>query len=266
MVFRVMVLGSRGSASVEGSSFSVYGGATSCTYVEAGGKYLVLDGGSGIMTLPYVMGSGKEIHLMLSHMHIDHISGMFVCPSFFDPGNTVNIYIEKKDGMGAQERFLEVMREPIWPVGPEMFTAKVNFIDRDTEFSIGDVKIATMQGSHPGGVVCYKIECDGKSLVYMTDCEITKDNIFSFATFAKGCTLLLCDGQYKHDEMHNRRGFGHSSWEQVAELAYMCGSPEIGIIHHDPIRTDMELYNMNALLQKVYPRGFFARMNEERYL
>ncbi len=46
----------------------------------------------------------------------------------------------------------------------------------------------------------------------------------------------------------------------------MSSVKSMGIIHHDPTRTDVELYGMNNLLQKVYPNGFFVRRNEEKYL
>ncbi len=266
MVFRVVALGSRGSAAVEGSMFSVYGGATSCVYVMIDDVHIVLDGGSGIMSLPYVMGKGKNIHLLLSHLHIDHISGLFVCPSFFEKTNTLKLYAKRQEDDGIKERFCAVMSEPIWPVGPEAFLTGIEFIDCDNEFYIDDVKVRAMSGSHPGNVTCYRIEKGGKSVVYMTDCEITDENIFLFSDFAKGTDLLLCDGQYTHDEMPNRKGFGHSSWEQAAELAYMCAAKSMGIIHHDPTRTDTRLYEMNKLLQKVYPNGFFVKRNEEKYL
>lgn len=61
------------------------GGNTTCIEVEAGGKIIILDAGSGIRPLGLsLMGRAKgkplDIHIMISHTHWDHICGFpFLC-------------------------------------------------------------------------------------------------------------------------------------------------------------------------------------------
>ena len=48
----VTILGTRGSVPVSGEKYAAYGGATTCVLVNMGGKTLLLDAGTGIMSLP----------------------------------------------------------------------------------------------------------------------------------------------------------------------------------------------------------------------
>ncbi len=264
--FRVVVLGSRGSAPLEGEIFSYYGGATSCIYVSVAGQNIVLDGGSGMMLLPDVLGNCKDMHLLLSHPHIDHIMGIMCCPMMFRPDIDVTIYAKEHEKMGAKAQINSAMHRPLWPVRSDAFCANVKYITCKDEFFIGDVKVSCLRGSHPGGSTIYRLDYGQKSLVYATDHELTEQNSHELESFANGCTLLLCDGQYLPTEVNHTRGYGHSSWENAAKVGVNCGAENLGIIHHSPFRTDEQLQDLERALQEIFPGGFFARMKGETCL
>ncbi len=262
--FVVSILGARGTIAHEGIDFLKYGGATSCVYINVADEAVVLDGGSGILSLPEMLGEKKVIHLLLTHMHIDHIMGIMACPLFFDKSMTINIYGCDVDGDLVKDRIDAALRPPLWPVNSDAFLAKVSYHSCNSGFFIGDVKIDCLEGFHPGGCTAYRLNYNGKSVVYATDFEITSNNIDELSDFAKDCTLLLCDGQYTEDEMKERKGFGHSSWESVCDLALNCGAKQLGIIHHDPYRTDKMLDDMQSKLRERFENSFFAHRREER--
>ncbi len=56
--------------------------------------------------------------------------------------------------------------------------------------------------------------------------------------------LAIYDCTYLESEMHNRRGFGHSTWEQGVKLCKAAGAKRLALFHHDPVRTDAELAAM----------------------
>ncbi len=264
--FQVLILGSRGTVAHEGSNYSSYGGATACVYLNVAGEIIVLDGGSGILSLPSVLQGNKDIHLFISHMHIDHIVGIMACPIFFDASYNITVYGVERFGKDVKTRLDSAMSPPLWPVNSDAFLANVKFVTCVEEFYIGDVKIDFMEGSHPGGCTVYRISHGEKSLVYATDYEITQQSSQRLEQFAKDCTLLLCDGQYTKDEVEFKVGYGHSCWEQAAELAIKSGAKQLGIIHHDPYRTDEMLYNMQKQLKEKFANGFFAHRREEKIL
>ncbi len=264
--FRIKMLGTRGSVPVEGKNYEKYGGATSCVLVEVANKLIILDAGTGFMSLPEVIGKYTEINLLISHPHIDHMLGIVVCPLFYNKDIKINIYARRIDGRSVKEQITALMSNPIWPVNPNYFLADINYIECNNNFKIGDVEIKCEDGWHPGGSTLFRLEYNGKSLVYATDFEINEISKKRLASFAKHCSLILCDGQYTKEELKTRRGYGHSSWEDSAETALNCFAEKLGIIHHAPLRTDKQLNEMQCELDIKFPGSFFAKINEERTL
>ena len=79
----VTVLGVRGSFPMAGKGFSEYGGTTSCFLADLGTETVILDAGSGLASLGATVplpGGRKRVHVLLSHLHIDHIMGLFTPP------------------------------------------------------------------------------------------------------------------------------------------------------------------------------------------
>ncbi len=261
--FNIKFLGTRGTIASDGARYALYGGATSCVYVKVDAQTIVLDGGSGILSLPEVIDDTKTVHLLISHMHIDHIKGVMACPIFFDPNFTINIYAVKRHGRDVKEQLECAMSPPLWPVNSDAFSANVNFITCEEDFYIGNLRVRCLDGAHPGGSTVYRLECCEKSLVYATDYEIEEKTIASLIDFAKGCDLLLCDGQYTTDEMDSKRGYGHSAWQDAALVALQSDVKRLGIIHHDPYRTDIALDEMQKELKTKIKNAFFAHRGEE---
>src|SRR5579864_2071899 len=78
------VWGCRGSVAAPGPDTIKYGGNTSCVEVRLeSGQAIVLDAGTGMRPLVVAMQSDlpPEIHIMLTHLHLDHLQGL----GFFRP-------------------------------------------------------------------------------------------------------------------------------------------------------------------------------------
>ena len=92
--FKIKFRGVRGSYPVPDKDFLKYGGNTSCVEVRVGGHLIILDAGTGLISLgnelmqKYIE-SGTTITdrtpvkctILLSHIHLDHIQGF----PFFRP-------------------------------------------------------------------------------------------------------------------------------------------------------------------------------------
>ena len=52
------------------------------------------------------------------------------------------------------------------------------------------------------------------------------------------------------EEMEKRRGWGHSAWPDVVDLAIDAGVKQLSLFHHDPDHSDAFLDALNARVQE----------------
>lgn len=258
---QVHFLGVRGSAP---SLEPIYGGGTSCVLVRIAGETIVFDAGTGLLELPHILEPDEnQIHLLLSHSHLDHLDGIMLCKSFFDSSKIITIYGASHDGYSVEEQVKHIMSVPLWPVGPEKFSADVKYHPLTTNsFFINNVKIDIINGNHPGGVSLYRLSYGSISIVYATDIEIMESWQSELYKFIDRCSLLICDSQYTDSEYVGKLDFGHSSWSKAIELGLNCNAKNIRLFHHDPYRTDEEILEYSMILKNKAPNCAFARRGE----
>ncbi|MEG1683677.1 MAG: MBL fold metallo-hydrolase [Oscillospiraceae bacterium] len=260
---QIRLLGVRGTATRMGTDNRKYGGATSCVLVQLGATSVLLDAGTGLLSLRDYS-RATRLHLLLSHPHLDHLAGLPASPLWMEPDTVLSIYAAPHGGRSAEEQVAALLSPPLWPVGAEALPATATFYDLiDPVFSIDGVTVATMEGRHPGGCTVFRLSYGGKSMVYATDFEQDAGGDEALCAFAQNCDLLLCDGEYAPEELADRRGFGHSTWRFAAELGARCGAAQTKIIHHALYRTDGALDAAERALRGQYPACSFARAGEE---
>src|SRR5215210_2042870 len=91
----VRVWGCRGSLAAPGADTVRYGGNTSCVEVRlASGHILVLDAGTGIRPLGTTIDPDTcgELHILLTHLHMDHLQGLGFFRPLFVPGTDIHIW------------------------------------------------------------------------------------------------------------------------------------------------------------------------------
>jgi len=258
--FHVTFWGTRGSISTPGARTEKYGGNTSCVSVEIEDVLIVLDAGTGIRNLGLALARRrgakkkplKDIHILLSHTHWDHIQGLPFFQPAYEAGMTLHIY-----GSPKKERFLEsILRGQMdvdyFPVGLSELAAKVLIREiSDETIRIGPVSIEwEEQVCHPGGSVRYKLNCGDRNIVYSTDVEL--DEVFinrrdtrkgkaladDYLQFIHDADLLIADAQYTADEYPAMTGRGHSSVPLALRLAHEEDVRQIALFHHDPDHSD----------------------------
>ena len=258
--YTVTILGTRGSVPVSGSQFMRYGCATTCVLVEIGSQPLVIDAGTGIMALPERVLRHDQLTLLLSHTHADHVVGLPICKYVLTRGKRLDVFAVDRNGLSAQQQIERLMSPPLWPVGPGFMPADIRFHNVPPyTLEVGDNIITAIEGVHPGGVTVFRIEANRKSVVFMTDCTITKKVSPKLEAFAHGCDLLLCDGQYSEQEQQMRSAYGHNSWNMAVDFADRCHAKRLLVIHHDPSRTDEELDAAAEAVKTRNPKYDFAK-------
>lgn len=271
---QVTILGARGSIPVSGAGYRVYGGATSCVLLETadagnGSQAVIFDAGSGLLNLPQrVWKEHAKVYVFLSHFHLDHLMGIPMSPMMYDPSAEVIFYAE--NGEKIPEVFRQIMAEPIWPVGPDSFHAKVSFHSIGTRPAVlGEdqakggtgqpLTVTALPVTHPGGALAFRADWGDHSIVYATDCDPDEGTGRSLERFAADTDLFILDAQYTDEEYEQCRGFGHPGMRTSAQIIAASGAGKGLLFHHAPMHTDEQLGTYERQLQQFQKNISFAR-------
>lgn len=256
--------GTRGSMAAPFSNRMKYGGNTSCVSVKWSGGLVIFDAGTGIRELgmKLVNEDQKEVHIFISHFHLDHIVGLPFFPLLFKHDCRIHLYV--RDGCDCEfhKALEQISRPPFWPVSFEQASAEVIWheIAAGNEILLSDGAVMhAMEADHPNGSFLYRFEADGTSVVYGLDCEVTEKISRGYERFVKDCSLLIFDGAYTKEEYQMLVGYGHGTWEQGSAIKERCNVGTLCISHHDWGRTDEELENMEYEMKKTISDAIFAR-------
>lgn len=264
---KLTVRGARGSVPVAGAAFAKYGGQTSCYQLDIGGKQIYLDAGSGI--IPASFDVAKSTYIFLSHLHLDHIQGLPFFSGLTHGESRIHIYGyvgDETNYSGIQQAVNTAFGAPFWPLTIDDYPATIDwqdFVPGETFALQPNVVVQTTRSNHPGGSVIYRIEADGKSVVYATDYEHDGKGDEPLVAFAKDCDLLIYDGQYTREEYKKYRGYGHSTKEKGLEILEACGGRQILFSHYHTTHTDDFLEAEEQRLVAADARVRFAKVGDE---
>ena len=245
---KIQFYGVRGSIASPGNETVRYGGNTACVYVEASdGTLIIFDAGTGIRKLGEKLSKqNKEINLLFSHYHWDHIQGFpFFLPAY-KKDQVINLLAAHLKNVNAHS-VLSQMTNPHFPVPSDKLEAKVNLLPINNDIvKIGENIIYAKSLNHPGGGSAYRIETSTGSMAYVTDNELYPPDtpITSYqewVEFLNGVDFLIHDAMYLDEELKNIHGWGHSLISQVLQLAADAKVKNLILFHHDPSRTDDQL-------------------------
>lgn len=267
--WRVEIWGVRGAAPAAHREFLEYGGNTSCIMAECGKETVIFDAGSGLLGLGKSLRErGKRrVHILLSHFHLDHISGLFGFPLFLDPGAEIHLYGKAADGIGFKKRMETLLGSPYWPLGMDGFSAhvEVHEVLPGAVFSLSDreeahkLVISTLEGNHPGGSLLYRVEQGGQSIIYGLDCEMTDEMFRSLREFSWRGSLLIWDANFTDEDLERCRGWGHSSWRQGIALGRASQVKMVLMTHYSGEYTDEFLLKQQKLAEQENAACRFAR-------
>jgi phosphoribosyl 1,2-cyclic phosphodiesterase len=268
---KVKFYGTRGSIPVCEREFQEFGGNTTCILLtENPDRLVILDAGTGIRNLGKdLIASGYRQDTMViafTHFHWDHIQGFpFFAPAY-DPSRHFTI---DALGRGSQPRdlksiFAGQMQQEYFPVSLDQMGATFSFREPAGDgFLVGPTLVRSYKHNHPGGAFTYRIENQGKVLVFCTDIEHGDRIDPKIVELSRDADLLIHDAQYTPDELRHKKGWGHSSWEQAIEVAMQAGVKRLALTHHDPDHTDEFLLRVEEECQRRYPNAVLAREKME---
>ncbi len=287
---KIKFWGTRGSYPLPGKPTLEYGGNTSCTSIEVGGRLIILDAGTGIINLGHELvkqNSKHNIVLFLSHNHLDHTAGLLYFKPTYLKSTFMHIY-GPTDSQGSTADTLDELTLP--PAHPVPLTAMgMEFACKafrqgqifgwrkgvenpgvhatEVQTSPDDVVVGVLHNKlHPvDGVLNFRVEYQGRAFVYATDVEGNAETGDSaLAAFAKNASILSHDCQYTQPEyIAKHQGWGHSTPEMAVKTAKMAGVKQLVLVHHEPTYTDAKIAEMAAHTKTLFPNSIFAKEGME---
>jgi phosphoribosyl 1,2-cyclic phosphodiesterase len=245
---RVKVWGARGSVPAPGPHMNRYGGNTSCVQLSlGGGEELILDAGTGIRNLGLDLTGGGRIHILLTHLHLDHIQGLMFFAPCFRTGADITIWGPASPEASLEDRIARYISAPLSPVEVKELPCSIGFRDTPpTEWEIGGATIRAEAVTHRGPTLGYRITDGETTLAYVPDHEpalgapiadLEREWISGF-DLAKDVDLLIHDCQYTDDEYPHHVGWGHSALGDTLTFARRVEARNLLLFHHDPLHSD----------------------------
>lgn len=258
---RARFWGVRGSIAAPGPKTAVYGGNTPCVEIRAADQLIVVDAGTGIRELGGSLmkeAAGKPItgSLFIGHSHWDHIQGFPFFTPLYVPTSKFTVY-----GVhGTTKSFVDVMAGQMhptyFPVQLKDLGSKPEFVELHDPVMVGPIKVSYHYLNHPGITIGFRFEHDGKVISYISDHEpygkLNASGEFgdkedaAVAKFVESSDLLVCEAQYTADEYKLKRGWGHSTFGDVLDLAQKAGVKRLALFHHDPAHDDAQMASHEA--------------------
>lgn len=297
-VFSIKFYGVRGSYPNPTKDKLKYGGNTSCIVIQINEHIVIIDAGTGIISLgdellkEYIASGTNnndreqiQLTMLFSHTHHDHIQGFpFFKPAFIGT-SLLHMFGAKSLNINFEETLTNSMFTPFFPVDLGEMAAQMDIRNfKETEMlllypgkckpkhlniykhqeSIPDdvAKITCLKSyAHPkDGVLIFRIDWKGKSLVYASDKESYIGGDGRLAAFAQNADVLIHDTQYTQEDYSNpmapKQGYGHSTPEMAVETCKAANAKKLVMFHYDPSYNDKAIASIEEKTRKLFPETY----------
>lgn len=270
--------GVRGSIPVPGEETAKWGGNSSCVEVHGEGlPALVLDCGTGARALgkKLVRSRGRDVHLLFSHLHADHLFGFPFFLPLYTPGMRVRVGVPAYSDDEARERVGRYLSGTYHPTRLRDVPADIDFhaVRPGRRVDVKGWEVTSLRLNHPGGSVGYRIRHQDAVCAYVTDTAPfarpgegvaaggpPSPSELRVIEFLRGCQVVVYDTMYDHDEYLEKMTWGHSYPDYAVALCREAGVEHVVLFHHLPDATDADLDAREAKYAgHVAPRVTLAR-------
>ncbi len=233
---------------------------TTCFAVREGPVLFLFDAGTGLRRFLDHRHSGlleeaAEVHLFLSHYHLDHVCGLAYLSGVL-PGRDLVLHppAEELTGVDPVAAVSELVRRPYNPVDlADMRSVTVRPAGRENEVAGHVIRLRPQH--HTDTSVSFRLDDE---LVIATDTSPDPEAV----AFAQGAGLWLHEAWYWADDPHLgdvpeqlRPGYAaHSEATAVAGLAAEAAVGRLILVHLNPLSDEDAYLAMRDAARGTFPR------------
>jgi ribonuclease BN (tRNA processing enzyme) len=216
---------------------------TTCLAVDEGERLLLFDAGTGLRRLleppADALLAARELHLFLSHYHLDHVCGLAYLPAIL-AGRRLTVHVPEMslNDVDPERGIADLIRRPYNP-RPWRDLPNIEIITEVLHAGVNEIaghEIRVRRQQHPDATVGYRVD---DALAFCTDTVADE----ATAGFAAGVGLLLheawIDGIEESEPdkaaMVETAYASHTSARQAAAIAARAGVGELNLIHLNPL-------------------------------
>jgi ribonuclease BN (tRNA processing enzyme) len=234
-----------------GGWFPANGRHTACALLRNGDGAVLIDAGTGagrLVEAPDLLDGVRTLDILLTHFHLDHISGLAYLPALalttetrlWGPGKLLY-------GIATHALLEQFSHEPFHPIPLEDQNIDVRDVASGT-FELAGMSIESRrQDRHSAPTLAYRF---GDSLTWITDTAYDPEA----ARFAAGCQIVAHEAWFTTDAP--RTPDVHSSAAQAAEIAQRAEAERLLLIHLPPFEHDVTALALEA--QATMPEALLA--------
>ena len=226
---KVTVLGNNGP-------YPAPGGACSSYLIEANGTRILADAGSGSLSnLMKVMDPADLDAIILTHLHWDHITDIFVLYYY--------LHVARLNGRDINPIPLYMPKTPSdnYRILAEFNMFKTHILNDGQTIFIKNIELETARMTHPVETYALGFSSGDQSIVYSGDTTYNK----RLPVFAEGCDILITDSAFLDSQL--KETSPHMSAAQSAKVATKAGVKRLLLSHQIP-GIDKNAYKMEARL------------------
>lgn len=231
---------------------------TTCFAVEDDRRLLLFDAGTGfrrLVTPPFrrLLEGRTEIHLLLTHYHLDHVCGLAYLPAVLaDRRLTVHAPAAALTGVDPREALADLIRQPYNPRPWDDLAGVALEELRAGDNDVAGHRVRVRAQKHSDTSVAYRLD---DALVVATDTMADP----ATTEFAEGAAVLLHEAWYVGEGPGAnvpealRPGYAaHSEALAVAKLAAAADVGRLVLIHLNPLDDEAAYTAMAAAARAVF--------------
>lgn len=239
--------------------FPSFNRQTACYAIPYGKILIILDAGSGLFRFAEPIGRKllngvNEIHIYLSHYHLDHTFGFYGAFKLFKD-KKVTVYADT-----GKQVFWEFVVLKHFPVDYQKVHRNFNWqILSIGDNRISDYKVRVRKQDHRGeGSLAFRFGFKNNEFSYVTDSEVTKEGI----EFVRNVPVLL----HEHDSFGSQKELyngTHVTTFGTTSIARKAKTGKLFLIHHSPFADDDRLNMQLKAARPFFPSTYLASDKKE---
>jgi phosphoribosyl 1,2-cyclic phosphodiesterase len=198
----------------------------------------------------------RELDLLFTHFHMDHVFGFPFFAPIYTPGYQVRVTVPAYSEEEAREKIARYLNGVYHPTRLRDLPSRVTFnpIRPGQPFERGGFTLEAIALNHPGGSLGYRVCAGGRSIAYLTDSApfarpgegVAADQAplpreQKVIDFLEGCDVVVYDTMYELNEYLEKMTWGHSYPEYAIAICKAARVKNLVLFHHAPDATDDEV-------------------------